>query len=260
MDSCGEKLTWSSGVRGAGFDRLLTTAPHRALPAVLRAAVYVLAIATLATSPAQAVNCKSAPAPELDWSDCNKRNLMLEGSDLEGARLFGIDFSMTDLRGANLKSANLEKAILVRSVLADAIADKANLARVEAYRTSFVGVSAEGASFTSAELQRADFSRARLTGANFEKAELGRANFTGAVLTGARFSFANLSRADLSTAIFEGPIEFDGAFLYLTRIEGLDLSAATGLQQAQIDLACGDATTKLPSGLSAPATWPCAFD
>ena len=47
------------------------------------------------------------------------------------------------------------------------------------------------------------------------------------------------------------------AFMFLTRIEGLDLSAAWGLQQAQIDLACGDTSTKLPAGLSAPAHWPC---
>ncbi|NEK55267.1 pentapeptide repeat-containing protein, partial [Rhizobium leguminosarum] len=49
----------------------------------------------------------------------------------------------------------------------------------------------------------------------------------------------------------------DRAFMFLTHIEGLDLSAATGLEQAQIDLACGDASTKLPVGLSAPTTWPC---
>ena len=42
--------------------------------------------------------------------------------------------------------------------------------------------------------------------------------------------------------------------------KGLDLSKATGLQQMQIDLACGDAKTKLPAGLKAPATWPCKFE
>ena len=34
--------------------------------------------------------------------------------------------------------------------------------------------------------------------------------------------------------------------LFLTRIEGLDLSAATGLAQWQIDMSCGDGNTKLP--------------
>ncbi len=123
-----------------------------------------------------------------------------------------------------------------------------------------MGVSADGASFANAELQRADFSRARLNGANFERAELGRAKFDRAKLKGIRFSFANLSRADLSGAIIEGPIAFDRAVLFLTRIEGMDLSAATGLRQAQIDLGCGDAMTKLPPGVSVPASWPCKFD
>ena len=59
---------------------------------------------------------------------------------------------------------------------------------------------------------------------------------------------------------FEGPLNFTDAFLFLTRFEGLDLSAATGLQQMQIDLACGDDKTKLPEGLKVPATWPCKFE
>ena len=59
---------------------------------------------------------------------------------------------------------------------------------------------------------------------------------------------------------FEGPIDFTDAFLFLARLEGLDLSKATGLEQMQIDLACGDAKTKLPAGLKAPATWPCKFE
>ncbi len=235
-------------------------ARRAAIPALLimafNAAVLVLAF----TGPAAAIHCKSSPAPRLNWSDCNKSHLILRRADLEGAILLNTNFTLTDLRDANLKSANLEKAKLVRASLAGANAEKANFARVEAHRTSFVGISADGASFANAELQRADFSRARLTGANFERAELGRAKFDRAKLKGIRFSFANLSRADLSGAIVEGPTEFDRAVLFLTRIEGVDLSAATGLRQAQIDLACGDATTKLPPGVSVPASWPCKFD
>ena len=58
-------------------------------------------------------------------------------------------------------------------------------------------------------------------------------------------------------ATFGGQVSFDRAFMYLTRIEGVDLSSAQGLEQTQIELACGDASTKLPSGLKAPAGWPC---
>ena len=48
-----------------------------------------------------------------------------------------------------------------------------------------------------------------------------------------------------------------GAYLYPTRISGADLSAVKGLTDTQLQIACGDATTKLPSGLKAPSRWPC---
>ncbi|PDT54683.1 hypothetical protein CO664_06105 [Sinorhizobium sp. NG07B] len=211
-------------------------------------------------SGAAAADCKSLPGPGVDWRQCNKRQLMLGGSNLQGSNLVDTDFAATDLNGADLTAANLEKATLVRASLAGARADKANFSRVEAYRGDFSGISAEGALFVSSELQRADFTGAKLKGADFEKAELGRANFDKAVLTGTRFSVANLSRANLSGALFEGPIDFDRAFMFLTRIEGLDLAAAKGLSQEQVDLACGDAATKLPTGLTAPAKWPCPPD
>ncbi len=228
---------------------------HRALAFGL-----LLAACAATSSPAMAAYCSGTPEPGLDWSECTKKNLMLPSSELEGANLSGTDFSLTDLSGSNLTSANLEKANLVRAWLAGAKAEKANFARVEAYRSSFANIAANGASFAGAELQRADFSGADLTGANFEKAEAGRVTFKGAVLTGTRFSLANLSRANLSGATFEGPLAFDQAFMFLTHIEGLDLSAAQGLEQTQIELACGDDKTKLPDGLTTPAGWPCDSD
>lgn len=225
----------------------------------ISACAFVVAL-LLSAGPSLAANCKAYAGPGVDWQECDKNGLMLGGSDFSGANLFGTDFSATDLRGSNLEGANLEKAVLLRSSLAGAKAKKANFARIEAYRTNFSGIAADGASFASAELQRADFSGAQLTGANFEKAELGRANFADAVITGSGFALANLSRADLSGAGFEGSIDFTGAFMFLTRIEGLDLSTATGLEQWQVDLACGNGDTRLPAGLATPANWPCTFD
>lgn len=218
----------------------------------------VLAAALASITPAAAA-CKSGPAPGVDWHDCDKNMLLFGGSDLSGANLSDGNFTSTDFREANLSGANLEKATLVRASLAGATADKANFARIEAYRADFTGVSAVEASFTNAELQRAEFSKADLTSADFEKAELSRVNFAGATITGTRFSLANLSRADFQGAVFQGPIDFEDAFLYLTRFDGMDLSAATGLTQAQLDLTCGNADTKLPAGLTAPKTWPCNF-
>lgn len=244
-----------SGLSGLG--------PARARRQILPAALSFMAFATTlilsltAAAATQAADCGGSPAPGLDWRECSKKSLVLQGSNLSGADLGGADFSMTNLSDSNLARANFEKANLMRTWFNGASAEKSNFDHVEAYRSSFANAVANGATFLSAELQRADFSGARLTGASFEKAELGRANFDNATLTGARFSLANLSRADFSSAVFEGPLAFEHAFMFLTRIEGLDLSAATGLEQSQIDLACGDAKTKLPAGLKTPAGWPC---
>lgn len=232
----------------------------RAVKNLLAPAMTACLVTLAAPAVGHAASCKDAAAPGADWTDCNKKALMLGGSDLQGANLVNTDFTLTDLRAANLTGANLEKATLVRSSVAGALAEGANFSRIEAYRCNFAGIAAEKASFVNSELQRANFTGARLTGASFEKAELGRANFDKAELTGTRFTHANLSRATFTNSSFKGPLDFHGAFMFLTRIEGVNLSEATGLEQEQIDLTCGDSSTKLPPGLSTPAAWPCASD
>jgi uncharacterized protein YjbI with pentapeptide repeats len=239
-------------------DMVSTVRKKRQLVAAMSLAV--LALSTAGGSPAQAASCRADAAAEIDWSACNKRLLMLGGSVLDGADLRGTDFTFTDLRGSSFKKANLEKAKLIRTSLASSQLQGGNFVKVEAYRGDFSDADAENAKFNSAEMQRANFQNAKLVGTDFSKAELGRADFEGATLTGAKFSMANLSRSRFEGAKFTGPIDFANAFLLLARIEGLDLSAATGLEQKQVDIACGDAKTKLPQGLTAPAEWPCPED
>ncbi|MDL2401023.1 pentapeptide repeat-containing protein [Rhizobium mayense] len=224
------------------------------------ALVVAILLASGAHDRVQAADCGDVARPGLNWSECSKTNIMLQGSDLHGANLAGVHFDSTDLSNANLTLANLEKATLVRTWLKNARAEAANFSRIEAYRSDFTNILATGARFVSAELQRAEFGGAQLANADFQKAELGRADFEKAVLTGVNFSLANLSRATLSGATIKGPVAFDGAFMFLTRIEGLDLSAATGLTQQQISLACGDKSTVLPAGLKMPEGWPCPPD
>jgi len=217
----------------------------------------VLLTAVLAPLTTSAADCRAVPAASVDWQGCSKSKLMLSGSELGEANLVEADLSQTDLRDSNLAGANLEKSALYRSSLAGSNAEKANFTRIEGYRTNFQSVSASGASFVSAELQRADFSNAMLDAADFQKAELGRANFAGATVSGANFGRANLSRVNLNQAKFDGALDLTGAFLFLTRLEGVDLTQAKGLQQWQIDQACGDDATKLPAGLQVPAKWAC---
>jgi uncharacterized protein YjbI with pentapeptide repeats len=245
--------------KSMSFEVSAKSSPIKVKPtsAISISAAFLAVTVALAGGTVRAADCESSPAPGLDWSECSKGNLMLGGNNFQGANLSGADLSSTDLSKTNIAGANFEKANLVRAWFTGAKAEKANFSRIEAYRSGFSNISADGATFAGAELQRANFSGSKLTGVDFEKAELGRANFQKAVLTGTRFTLANLSRADLTSTSFEGPIAFDHAFMYLTRIQGVDLSKAVGLQQAQIDLTCGDSSTKLPAGLTAPKSWPC---
>ncbi|MGX5665667.1 pentapeptide repeat-containing protein [Rhizobium daejeonense] len=227
--------------------------------AALAATTVLLSIAVV-TGSAKAGDCRGYAQQGVDWSGCKKSMLIITESELDGANLTNTDFSFTDLRGSSMKSANLEKGKLIRASFVAAQLEGANFNKVEAYRSNFARSNADRATFVNAEVQRADFREAQLTGTDFTKAELGRADFRGATITGSRFTMTNLARARLNDAVFTGPLDFRNAFLLLTRIEGLDLSKATGLEQEQINLACGDASTRLPSGLVAPAGWPCADD
>lgn len=230
-------------------------------PRLLCGVVFtVFAMVAFPAKQSLAASCRAEASAGLDWSACNKRLLMLGGSVLDGADLRGTDFTFTDLRGSSFKKANLEKAKLIRTSLASSQLQEGNFVKVEAYRGDFSDADAENAKFNNAEMQRASFENAKLVGTDFSKAELGRADFEGATLTGAKFTMANLSRARFESANLTGPIDFENAFLLLTRIEGLDLSGATGLEQKQIDIACGDAKTKLPQGLTTPTSWPCPED
>jgi uncharacterized protein YjbI with pentapeptide repeats len=48
------------------------------------------------------------------------------------------------------------------------------------------------------------------------------------------------------------------AELDLADLRGADLHQSIGLVQNQLVGSCGDSTTKLPSGVVPPASWPCA--
>lgn len=88
-----------------------------------------------------------------------------------------------------------------------------------------------------------------LAGANFDRAKLvlacmSFANFKGATFRGADLSGANLAHADLDSA------DMTGALLTIASIKGTDLTRVRGLTQKQLDVACGDADTKVPTGLT----------
>ena len=125
----------------------------------------------------------------------------------------------------------------------------------------------ENVNFSEAELSGSNFNYSRMEGVIFDSiggsdgikfhhADLKNASFKQANLAGSKVEFMN---ADLSYADFTGARittgNFSNAKLNGTILKGVNLSRAKNLTQAQINHAIGDSTTKLPSGLHAPASW-----
>ena len=137
----------------------------------------------------------------------------------------------------------------------------------ECTRCDLTNAKMTGGFFQLANMVAADLSGANFDGANLAGAQLNDAkavnasfvftNFSGSRLDGADLRGANFANAWLNWTWFANT-KLDGANFANARMPGTqlynaDLSKAVGLTQAQIDTACGDASTKLPPGLRVPA-------
>ena len=222
------------------------------LALAIHASPLVLSIAT----PALAA-CGDAADRGVDWSGCRKRNIIMSDFDFEGSDFTRADLSSSDLRRSNLNGATFNKANLVRASLQEATAMEANFSNAVASRTDFSYTDLRNANFAKAETNRTNFTGANLSGADLSKAEFARGVFSQAIISGVNFDYTNLSRSDFRGASFEAAPSMLNAYLFQTRVEGLDLSNVSGLENWQISLACGDENTKLPAGLQRPESWPC---
>jgi uncharacterized protein YjbI with pentapeptide repeats len=169
----------------------------------------------------------------------------LEAAILGGARLEGADLNGAHLERADLSDdAHLEGADLIGAHLEAAILGGAHLEETCLSRAHLEGAYLNGAHLDGADLSDAHLEEAVLSGAHLERADLSDAHLEGTYLSGAHLARTNLSGAHLAGAIFGG-----------AHLEGADLSDATGLSEAQLHDAHGDAVTKLPGGLSRPEHW-----
>lgn len=203
--------------------------------------------------------CSDYPAAGVDWSGCRKRNIMMSEGDFSGANFKNIDMVASDLRKGNFERVNFERAIMTRVDGSQANMNNANLAKAESSRAKFIQTQFNSASFEKSVFFRGDFTAADMSKANLHKSEFSRTNFQSAILTDATVTFANIARANFRETTLVNT-DFTSSWTFLTRFEGVNLSAAKGLTQGQIDIACGDDKTLLPTGLAAPASWPCGDD
>ena len=111
-------------------------------------------------------------------------------------------------------------------------------------------VSLEYLDFTNAELKGLQLDDLDLEGSNMRGADLENGSFRNVDLEEADLRGADLEDADFRGADFEGAL-LKGADLGYTDLRGADLRLAVGLTLSQLDDACIDETTKLPSGFQA---------
>jgi uncharacterized protein YjbI with pentapeptide repeats len=141
---------------------------------------------------------------------------------------------------ADFRGANLHHAVLIGTRGTDTVFTKAVLDEIYAPKVS---------------LPRAQFDDAVLDSANLVSADLGGANFRHALLANANLQEANLQGADFNGADLSHA-RLDAADLRAARLHGANLATATGVTQAQLDTACIDEHTQLPSDLRRPAPCP----
>jgi len=190
---------------------------------------------------------------------CDLSRRVMPGMSLQGANFAGSDFSHSNLAGANLTQANLDNASFYKAHLMQVKGVRVNLNKSILRGTTLSDVSLVSSNFTSTDLHKADLTGGDFTGSNFTwarlkstdaigasfvrvnftKAKLDHGDFTGADFSEARFIDAKFGDANVENAIFAGA-DFSGA-------EMVDI---TGLEQSQLDVACGSQKTQLPEGYS----------
>lgn len=115
-------------------------------------------------------------------------------------------------------------------------------------RTAIRDVDLHGAPLMDVLLREADLRRSDLSDATLFIADL-----RGADLRKVLLRYADLGAADLAGADLRGA-DLGGADLWQTDLRGADLTGASGLTSEQLRCALVDSGTRLPAGLSPPAT------
>ena len=119
------------------------------------------------------------------------------------------------------------------------------------FQADFGGLELKGKNFAGARLRQADLSLAIMNRTSFAGADLRDVEAYGALFSSANFAAANLTNASFVGTYLEGA-NFRGANLTGTNFAGAEMDRAVGLTQAQLNAACGDASTRLPGGLRIP--------
>ena len=127
----------------------------------------------------------------------------------------------------------------------------ANCAGCNLFQADLGNLTLKNRNLSRARLRQSDMSAAIMNGTNFSGADLRDVNAYGALFTGANFTGADLTNATFVGAYLQGA-KLSGANLSGANFSGAEMDRASGLTQSQLNQACGDESTRLPSGMSIP--------
>jgi len=122
-------------------------------------------------------------------------------------------------------------------------ADPAAVAKIKGGIVDCVGCNLAGADLSNTCVKEHDLHGADFTDADASLMCMSFADFTGVSFRGTELSGANMAGAKLDGA------DLTGAKTSITSFLGTDLRKVKGLTQKQLDVACGNAKTRLPPGL-----------
>lgn len=110
----------------------------------------------------------------------------------------------------------------------------------------------KGLNLSGSRLRQADLSLSIMNRTSFAGADLRDVNAFGGVFSSASFAGANLTNSTWVGAYLQGA-NFRRATLTGANLSGAEMDRAVGLTQSQLNSACGDEATTLPTGLRIPA-------
>ncbi|MEQ1616958.1 MAG: pentapeptide repeat-containing protein [Terricaulis sp.] len=138
-----------------------------------------------------------------------------------------------------------------RDAIAARVRDGAACAGCDLFQAELAYHDISGRDFSGSRLRQAELSLVTADHARFRAANLSLANMFGGRFSRADFTEANLSHS-IGVGGYFGGARFDNARIDGMNFSGAELANATGLTQAQLNTACGDANTTLPAGMTIP--------
>lgn len=226
----------------------------------------------------------------LDLRKTNLQGADLQAANLAGANLADAQMQKAQLRdaqmhsaslgGAQMQSASLWHAQMQSSFLGRAQMQSADLRGAHMQRANLVGAQMQSADFHRAQMQSANLAEAQMQSANLltaqfqhadlRAAQMQNANLAGAQMQRADFALAQMQYANLGRALMQGSFlgrsemqdaDRDEANLGVAIFGGADLTDARRLPPEALSQSFGDATTRLPNGITPedprwPTHWP----